>query len=244
MKENAWKELWGKRSANIEKYMGSEKELFLELKRGNGFDVVGEGLTYEAFLGQYKQIRKGLFPNLTHDAVGWSVYEVGCGSGANLYLFEKDGARCGGCDYSPNLIETAKKVLHSSDVICAEAIQMTVEPQYDAVFSNGVFSYFIDEEYASEVLERMYQKARCSIGIMDIHNIEKEEEFNAYRRQIIKDYEERYRNLPKLFYSRAFFRSFAERHNMDIVFTNSDMEGYWNNEFVFNCFMYKGDKGK
>lgn len=40
-----------------------------------------------------------------------SIYEVGCGSGVNLYLFEKlKNIKCiGGCDYSEPLIKIAKK---------------------------------------------------------------------------------------------------------------------------------------
>ena len=60
----------------------------LELKKINGFDVVGEGLTYE----------------------------VGGGSGATLFLFEKDGIRCGEIDYSENLVEIARGVLQTNDI--------------------------------------------------------------------------------------------------------------------------------
>lgn len=244
MKENAWKDLWGKRSADIERYKYSEKELFLELKRSNGFDVVGEGLSYEALLEQYEMTKEELLAGLGRNIRECSVYEVGCGSGANLYLFEKDGAICGGADYSPNLIECAKKVLQTEDIICAEANQIPKSPCYDALLSNSVFSYFADEAYAYTVLEMMYQKTKYSIGLIDIHDSEKKEDFIAYRKRMIEDYEERYQNLPKLFYTKPFFRKFAESHDMRISFTDSKIPGYWNNRFVFNCFMYKNTGGK
>ncbi|MFR4352679.1 MAG: class I SAM-dependent methyltransferase [Roseburia sp.] len=213
----------------------------MELKRSNGFDVVADGLTYEAFLEQYKKTKAYLFPDPVAEKPGGngSVYEVGCGSGANLFLFERDGIQCGGLDYSRGLVESAKKVLHTTDLLCEEAIHLAVEPEYDAVLSNSVFSYFPDKAYAYEVLEKMYRKSRYSIGIIDIHDKEKEEAFTAYRKRTIADYEERYRNLPKLFYSKAFFEEFASVHDLKIRFTTSDIEGYWNNEFVFNCFMYR-----
>lgn len=45
--------------------------------------------------------------------------------------------------------------------------------------------------------------------------------------------------MPKFFYDKSFFLDFAEKHNMSIRFTKPDMKEYWNNEFVFNCFLTK-----
>lgn len=244
MEVNAWKELWGKRSADIVHCQNSEKALFLELKRSNGFDVVGDGLSYEALLEQYEKTKEALFAGLGKNIHECSVYEVGCGSGANLYLFERDGMVCGGLDYSPKLIECAKKVLRTGDIICAEANRIPQEPFYDALLSNSVFSYFANEAYAYAVLELMYQKTKYSIGLIDLHDIEKKEDFIAYRKRTIENYEERYHALPKLFYTKTFFERFAEDHDMRIMFSDSKVRGYWNNRFVFNCFMYKNTGGK
>ena len=157
-------------------------------------------------------------------------------------MFEKDGIETGGADYSGQLIESARRALASTDLICEEAVRISIAPMYDAVLSNSVFSYFEDEEYALAVLEKMCRKARHSIGIIDICDREKKEECIAYRKKSIEDYEERYRNLPKLFYSKQFFLEFASKHNMDIKFSASDVTGYWNNNFVFNCYMFKREE--
>lgn len=239
---NNWKNIWAKRSANFDILCnGDVKDIFLELKRNNGFDVIGDGLSYEALLEQYQKTKELLSKEngSEESQVINSVYEIGCGSGANLYLFERDGIRCGGIDYSESLIEIAKKVLKTEDICCGEAIEVPVSNTYDAILSNSVFSYFEDEKYASRVLEKMYQKSNYSIGIIDIHDVEKESAFLKYRKESVPDYEERYKNLPKLFYNKSFFEKFAEEHNMDITFTDSEMDGYWNNEFVFNCYFYK-----
>lgn len=236
--QNEWKTIWGKRSVD-EKILKTEdkKQIFLELKRCNGFDVMEDGLTYESFEEQKNEMENWLSGKGKKEIKG--IYEVGCGSGANLFLFEQDGIACGGLDYSETLIESAKKVLQSNDLSCREAIDTSVSPQYDAVLSNSVFSYFKDEEYAYGVLEKMYQKTAYSIGLIDIHDAEKEAAFLAYRKKFTPDYEERYKNLPKFFYRKEFFENFAKEHQMDICFTDSHMKGYWNNEFIFNCYMYK-----
>lgn len=237
---NNWKEIWDKRSADSGiLHSDDEKKIFLELKRSNGFDVLHDGLTYDALYAQYVQTRHMLTHNGEKTFPAASIYEVGCGSGSNLYLFEKDGFSCGGIDYSSNLINSAREILSTKDLICDEASRLPVTPKYDCILSNSVFSYFEDETYAKTVLEKIYEKANYSIGIIDIHDINKKEDFIAYRKREVENYEERYRNLPKLFYSKEFFQAFAEEHTLSITFTESAMDNYWNNDFIFHCYMYR-----
>lgn len=232
---NNWKKVWDKKTTKDDIILNGDKEtVLLELKRCNGFDIV-EGMSYSAFYGQYEEIRD----NLQKYEKIKSVYEVGCGSGANLYLFENEGYDSGGADYSQSLINIAGTVLNTDDIICAEAVDIATDKMYDAVFSNSVFSYFDNEKYAERVLEKMYRKARNAIGLIDIHDIDKKEDFVAYRRKVVEDYDKRYADLPKLFYSKQFFERFAQEHNMNINFLKSKVEGYWNNQFVFSCYMYK-----
>lgn len=231
---NNWKAIWNRKTAQDGIILnGDKKAVLLELKRCNGFDVVGE-MSYETFYRQYEEIRD----HLQKCGEIESVYEVGCGSGANLYLFEEEGYVCGGLDYSESLTKIAGGVLKTKDILCAEAVDVPVHKRYDAVFSNSVFSYFESEEYAERVLEKLAQKAKNVIGLIDIHDREKKEDFIAYRRKVIEDYDRRYTGLPKLFYSKQFFRDFAIKHGMDIVFLESDMMEYWNDQFVFSCYMY------
>lgn len=236
--QSEWKNLWNKRSGELDKIeKGDFRKIFLELKRSNGFDVVDE-LTYDALYEQYIETKQNLCPAGLHGGIE-SVYEVGCGAGANLFLFENEDIRTGGIDYSEGLIGTARQVLKTQDLMCGEAISVSTTPKYDSCFSNSVFSYFPDEEYALQVLEKMYEKANYSIGILDVHDIQMKEAFIKYREEIVPDYHERYKNLPKLFYSRQLFEKFAADHDMEIVFRESAMEGYWNNQFVFHCYLYK-----
>ncbi len=146
---------------------------------------------------------------------------------------------CGGIDYSHKLLEGAKQVLHTTDIRCAEAAELPTEPEYDAVISVGVFGYFTDETYAETVLEKMYQKARYTMGILDLADVEKRDAYTAYRKQVIPNYEERYRGLPRLFFSKKFFIEFARSHNMDIEFSPVNLPGYWNSQFFFDCYLYK-----
>lgn len=234
--EHRWKEVWSGKNADMDILTsGNEEKVLMELKRSSGFDAVGDGLNYEAFLTQYRQILERA--EQYHEIQ--SVYEVGCGSGANLYLLERDGIQVGGIDYSESLLKIAGDVLRTKDLTFAEAVQMPEWPQYDVVLSNSVFSYFRDTDYALQVLEKMYQKAGYVISILDIHNKDMEEQFLAGRKALTENYEEHYAGLPKLFYHKQFFEKFACSHNMSIRFYESDMPGYWNNPYLFHCYMYK-----
>lgn len=235
-----WKTIWSGRSANPDMIQsGDPEKIFLELARSDGYDVVQGQISYESFLERHNEIKNKLSARLADGQTIQSVFEVGCGSGANLFLMEQDGIACGGIDYSSGLIESAKRVLRSEDLHCMEAAKLPVEKRYDASVSIGVFCYFADEQYASEVLERMYQKARYAVGVVDIMDAGKRESYLEHRRAIIPNYEERYQGLHRMFYTREFFQQFAESHGMDIEITPSGLRGYWNDPFIFNCYLYK-----
>lgn len=220
---------------------GGIKEIFLELKRADGFDSTGIDIGFEPLYGQYSRMKRELEFSLKEEKHTLkSVFEVGCGSGANLYLFQSEGVHVGGIDYSQALINIAKTVIDSPvELLCAEASAIPTDIMYDAVLSSGVFSYFANYEYALEVLERMHDKAKYALGITDILDVNKKDDFIRFRKSIISDYEEKYKDCPRFFYDKGFFLKFAEKHNMDIKFSVPNCEGYWNDEFSFDCYMTK-----
>lgn len=233
--DNKWKAIWNRRKPTADALAGSWQEVFLELKRLNGYDVMGDGISLEAFLEEDIQIRE-----LLGLSVNSSVFEIGCGTGANIYLMARDGMTVGGIDYAGSLIEIAHKVLpHSTELSSGEADIIATEQKYDAVFSNGVFPYFPDEAYVERVLTRMLEKSRGPVGIMGLHDIETKEDYLAFRRANIPNYDELYKGLNKLFCSRSLFKNFAAAHNLDVKFPEIALDGYWNTPFIFNCFMYR-----
>lgn len=142
VQNNKWHEVWDRRTENkaILKSQNS-KEIFMELKRINGWDSAGSMLEYDQFYDQYVQTKNELeFSPRSKDNVISSVFEVGCGCGANLYLFQNDGYHVGGMDYSARLIEIASGVLIDPvELICREAASLPCDIKYDAILSNSVF---------------------------------------------------------------------------------------------------------
>ena len=233
--KNQWHTIWNRRQPSKEAFLGDWQEIFLELKRINGFDVMEGGIPLASLLAQSARIKE-----LLRLTAGQSVYDVGCGAGANLYLLAREGLAVGGTDYAAPLIEIAQRVLPDArELTCTEADAFDIQIKYDAALSNSVFSYFPDEAFAARVLTRMLEKTTGAIGLIDLHDADKEEDFLAYRRATIPDYDERYKGLGKFFYRRSFFEGFARMHNLSIDFPTIEMEGYWNTPFVFNVFMYR-----
>ena len=235
---NKWKEIWNRREADFSLLQEDDpKQIFLELKRIDGFDVAEEGISFDSFWDQYQEVKQQLAVS-----AGMSLFEVGCGCGANLYLFYKDGIRVGGLDYSETLIDIMKRFFPKQaleEIVCDEAIHLSDDKHYDAMLADSVFSYFPDFDYAEKVLERMVEKAKKRIAILDIHDTDKEKEFLLYRKATIANYDERYRNLPKLFYPKVFFRSFGKKHQLGVKFFSPVMKDYWNTPFVYHCVFFK-----
>ncbi len=233
---NKWKSIWDKRDNSIE-LPQSTFETFITLKKADGFDIQQHDNYYEDMFEQFtKMIDFVKNENIEFD----SAYEVGCGSGVNLYLFDCmfDNIRLGGCDYSHNLLDIAKSIIKSDDLICMEAI--TIQPdKYDFVLSDSVFQYFQSEEYGYEVLEKMYEKANKVLVIREIHDKELEEEHLRMRRETIEDYDKKYQGLEKTFYDKERFIKFANSKNAKYLIVKPDNYSYWNSKFVFDFYLFK-----
>lgn len=233
--DSKWKAIWNRRRADEAALSGSWQDIFLELKRMNGFDVMEGGISLDAWLELDAEIQQRL--HLTH---GDRAFEVGCGAGANLYLLQRAGITVGGTDYAEGLVAIARAVLpHAIELYAGEADAIDTTQKYDAVYANSLLHYLTDNVYAERLMERMLEKTTDAIGLIDVHDRDKEEEFHAYRRSVIPDYDARYKGLSNLFFPRSFFEDFARTHDLRIVFTPMQLRGYWNAPFNFNVFLYR-----
>jgi trans-aconitate methyltransferase len=240
--ENKWKEVWNRREINYEEICGRSDFMsrYAELKRADGFDVSIGGdpdAYYRAFVDMWKENYSRIISRV--GKIG-SVFEVGCGSGASLYLYKNadPSMRLGGTDYSESLVRIAKKVI-GEEIFAGEASDIPTEPASDLVSADSVFVYFRDEEYAGRVLERMYAKSAKAVMCTEVYDLSKKEECIAYRRSRMSDYDERYKDLGKLFLSRKFWMDFAEAHDADIEFCDVKNPYYWNSDFMYDVFLYR-----
>ena len=240
MQNNKWKSIWDKKRLDMIDLSKSEFVVFCDLKKADGFDVSvhDERKYFQAFydewLEMYKQVNE-----LAANKIG-SVYEVGCGSGVNLYLFRNRIKSCalGGIDYSRGLIDLAQNVVPDADLMCSGAENLDVNKKYDLVMADSVFQYFSGEEYAEDILNKMILKSNKMVYISELHDITLREEWLAYRRKSMEDYDQVYKGLDKMFYSKEWITAIAARHNKQVIFTKGDNPEYWNSKYIFNCFIF------
>lgn len=241
MAENRWHEIWkGKgKGFDIAQWRGLEEfAAYSELKKLDGFDVAvgNENAYYRCFYDS----AVNMWEEMISDLGITSAYEVGYGSGANLYLLKNRGIDVGGIDYSDSLADIAGMVLGKEiNIEVGGAIDMPVDRKYDVVFSDSVFTYFPDEAYGMSVLEKMYDKARRAVFVMEVFDKSRQAECEAYRKSMVDDYDEKYQGLDKVFYDKERFVSFARKRNCRLEFGDVKNEQYWNSRYLYNCFIYK-----
>ncbi len=238
---NRRKKIWENRWVDIVSD-DDPMQTYQRLKKTDWFDTIpweNEEWYYKSFV----EMREN-DDEIIRDLV-WkidSVYEIWCWSWATLFLYKNKypNIKAGWIDYSQTLSDTAKKVLWDSVVItCDEASNLDTSKKFDLVYSDSVFVYFNDLEYAKEVLEKMYQKANKVILITEVYDKSKEQECLHYRRSQIENYDEKYQWLNKLFFDKKFFEDFAKGHDLKIKFLEVNNKYYWNSKYMFSVLLTK-----
>ena len=235
---NRWKEIWNKRPVDVEE-SDDIFETYKKLKRLDGWDYQDEEGYYEGLFKQWQKMVHLLESHMDHKAE--SVFEVCCGSGANLFLFENQYriGKAGGLDYSEPLLSVAKRVLKNTDLTYCEANCMETDTKYDWVISDSGFQYFSDETYGLEIFDKCLEKAKKAVFLTDIHDIEKKEEHLAYRKSKLEDYDKVYEGLEKAYYHREKFLDRAKGKGFNAEVIIPDNKIYWNNSFVYDIYCWR-----
>jgi cyclopropane fatty-acyl-phospholipid synthase-like methyltransferase len=140
-------------------------------------------------------------------APGTSVFEVGCGAGALLYVLAQRGFSVAGVDRSATLLARAAEVMPCGSFAVADAAALDLQPGCDAVVSFGVFLYFRSERYAELVAQRMRAKAKRVVAVLDLPDRAKQAEAIAYRQRLAggsEAYAKRYAGLEHRYYDREW----------------------------------------
>lgn len=221
-----WKDIWENRHENT-----SESSILMRLIALDGFDTGHGTISEDAWLQYIDTIKEKLCID-SHT----SIFEIGCGAGAFLYYFSENGNNIGGIDYSHSLINIANKYINSNDLSVCEAINLDCQKKYDVIISNSVFFYFPSLEYASNVLEKMLEKCKKSIAILEINDSSKKDIALSIRNQ---NCQKNYDGLNHLYYEKDWFISFAKKHNIVIKIEDQCISGYDNSSYRFNVFLSK-----
>jgi len=230
---NKWQTIWGKKSlTNID----GSKAILNQLLELDGFDTgfssikAGDWNSYVIYIKNKLDIHKNN-----------TIYDVGCGAGAFLYPLYEIGIHVGGIDYSDALISAAKHFMPNGQFNHMEANGLSIDEQYDFVVSNGVFVYFSSYEYAKNVLYKMVKKAKYSVAILEVNDMDKKEQALALRKGYLtdKEYEKRYQGLDHLYYDKKWFVNIAKALDCDIEIEDQVIQNYASSTYRYNVFLKK-----
>ena len=173
---------------------------------------------------------------------GGSVFEVGCGAGAFLYVLSNSGYAVSGIDRSAALVGSARRCMPEGHFEVADAAEFSLTPHPDAVVSCETFMYFASADYARAVLSRMAAKATGAVAVLGVPDAAKKEEALEHRMRLAggrRAYEARYRGLEHLYLERDWLAScFADCGLVDVEVDDQQLPGYDNAAFRFNCWGY------
>lgn len=227
---NRWKEIWNNRK------IGDAGSILEKLLTANGYDSVFGKMAFTPFMSYISTIRAEL-------GIGEkdAVFEVGCGAGAVLYPFYTTGHLVSGLDYSKPLVALAAGTMPDMAFHVGNADQVDVAQKFDVVLSCGTFIYFESYDYARNVIMRMVQKAKKTIGIFDISDLALRSEAETLRREGMgaREYDKKYRGLEHLYYPQSFFKDVARQSGCAIRIFPQSIQGYKNSSYRFNVVLVK-----
>lgn len=232
VKSLGWRKIWGSRKIENQ-VTGSLLERLIAL---DGFDSP-LGLMSEADWRLYGQS----FYDRGDIKLKDSLFEIGCGAGAFLYLFHDSGHNIGGLDFSPPLIAAAKEAMPTAanQFILSEAINCSPYPKADVVLANHVIHYFESLEYVKDVIKKMIEKSLKAVAFYGVPNFEKRTASESARRGIlsVEEYNNKYKGIEILYFDKSWFQEIAINYGLSIQFYDHMMPGFVQNEFRFDCVM-------
>jgi SAM-dependent methyltransferase len=231
-----WKQVWAARHVPDD-----DGSLLSRLICADGFDSDWGRIEEEAWTAYVDgwMSRLGL-----HSAM--SVYEVGCGAGAVLYVFAQRGLHIAGIDQSAALIDIARQAIPTGRFESGDARDVRVEPQVDVVVSMGVFLYFPSLDYAAQVIGLMAKKATRAVAILDVADLSMRDADIQRRYDLAggpESYAARYAGLDHLYYDRQWMEATLRNSGLfGVSSCTQELAGYGNAPYRFNCWGFVGDQ--
>jgi trans-aconitate methyltransferase len=224
-----WKEIWNKDER-------VQKIILETLIKADGFDSGAGSFTVDDWITYTDELYTKIEIKKTDN-----IYDIGCGSGAFVYPLYLRNHIVGGLDYSTVLIDLANTIMPSCDFSSIEAINMDTTQPYNVVVSHSVFHYFKNLDYAKSVISKMVEKSTNKIAIFDINDESKKEDYHKLRMANMNkdEYEEKYKGLEHMFYSKEWFKKLAKEFNLKITIFDQSFINYSNSKLRFNVVLEK-----
>jgi trans-aconitate methyltransferase len=225
----SWDEIWESRQLDP-----SARSTLSALLSAGGFDTPTARLSEADWVNAID----GIVDQIELNANG-SVFEVGCGAGAFLYVLYTRGYTVSGIDRSRTLVDYARSVMPQGHFEVAAADAFDTTQRTDTAICNSVFLYFPSLDYATRVIRRMASKATRAVAILDIPDLATKDE--AIRRRVElagggEAYAARYAGLDHLYYARDWFAEALTAAGLSKIQVWTQPEGgSENSRFRFNA---------
>lgn len=198
-----WESIWNNRdTAEITKY----KSILTRLMVANGHIGKKKKINVVYWKRYVNNIIKLLSPEKKS-----SLFEVGCGSGALLYLLKDKFKDYAGCDYSKDLVSIASKYLNKEKIFFQNAEKLNLKKKFDYVIASSVFEYLTSNEI-KKVLPNMVNKSKKKILILEILN-------KSFEKEFLKKFKKKQKLKTNYnFFNKKFFIDFAKKKKLKITF--------------------------
>jgi ubiquinone/menaquinone biosynthesis C-methylase UbiE len=229
-----WRDIWVRKGVQP-----AEKISLMDIVAYDGHDTGGGKMSEKMWLELHASADRRL-----QVKAGERLLEVGCGAGAFLYPFAQKGAVVSGIDYSPTLLEIARRVLPGGTFHQAEANRLPHDTgSFDKLTSMGVFMYFPGWPYAEQALDEMIRvlKPGGRALVLDINDAAKMEMAEGIRERNLgaEKYRELYRDLRQMYYPRDLFRDYAQRRGLKHELFDQALANYDSAQWRFNFYFEK-----
>lgn len=120
------------------------------------------------WVAQKHEDRRNWFTGLLKMKRFYSIYEVGCNSGKNLWHIKRDmpDKLVGGIDINTGAIKLAKQMVPSGVFSVGDIHDLDVTDQYDIVFTSGVLLH-VPPKSVKNILQRCLDKAEKYVVHME-----------------------------------------------------------------------------
>ena len=198
-----WESIWNNR--DIEEII-RHKSVLIKLMIANGHIGKKKKINVVSWKKYVKNIINILSPEKKS-----SLFEVGCGSGALLYLLKDKFQDYGGCDYSKNLVSIASKYLNKKKIFFQNAKKLNLKKKFDYVIASSVFEYLTQAEI-KKVLSNMVNKSKKKVLILEILN-------KSLDKQFLKKFKKKQPlKINYNFFNKKFFNDFAKKNKLKITY--------------------------
>lgn len=180
-----------------------------------------------------------------------SIYEIGCGPGAFLHVFETFGFEVGGLDINTEFLDFARECIKSSDLDLCEACDVPIEKKYNFILITNSINYFPSLDYVHLTLSKCVEKMNFGILLTEVNDIEYYDEYQKGLQLTLmapvggitdKNECEFYIKGKRISFAKKFFIDFAKKFNLSISFQKTNQflqEVAVVNNFRFNVFLSK-----